>query len=186
MKIRFEHNPIESEVIATAATTNTGEEIDFIKEVKSQHKWGSAAKCDGVVEIDLHQEFVLDCVSTIKPFVDLAKGLIPAVKSLLEQAQTRMSKWNEDIRELSQEAAKDLWEKNGHDIVVVAGYSTHDWVEYKLGFRKFTEVGVHTPIFDRKRVEEILASDKDAKFYIFRSDSSFREVTVVEAVDKLW
>ena len=186
MKIRFELTTAESKAIATATAEITGENIDFVKEENSQHKWGSASKNNGILEVEFKTEFVLDCIDSIKPFIDMVKGLIPAFKGLCKQAQDRMSKWTSgNLRELSPETAKNLWEKNGHDIVVVAGYSTHDWVEFKPGLRKLTEVGVHTPIFDRKRMEEILESDKDSKFYIFRSDGSFREATIIEAADKL-
>ena len=189
MKIRFELSNIESETIVNTINSMAEENfsLDKFNEAKKEsYKWGSASKENGIIELELKTEFILDCIDAVKPFADMAKGLIPAVKSLLEQAQNRMSKWTKDIREISQEVAKDLWEKNGHDIVVVAGYSTHDWVEYKLGYRKFMEVGVHTPIVKKSELEKILESDKDAKFYIFGKDGSFHEATVLKAAAKLW
>lgn len=189
MKIRFEFNSIESKSIIAATTEITGDNISyeaFIKKETESHKWGSVSKGDGAVEFELHQDFIIDCIDAVKPFAIMVKGIIPAFKGLLEQAQNRMSKWNEDIRELSQDVAKDLWERNNHDVVVVTGYLTHDWVEYKPGIKKFSEVGVHTPIIKKSELEKILASDKDAKFYIFDTDGGFKEATILEVAAKLW
>ena len=189
MKIRFELSNIESEVIISNISSMTGDHLsieNFRKEETESYKWGSTTKGNGVVEIEFKSEFIFDCLDVVKPFVDMAKGLLPAVKGLLEQARTKMSRWDRDIRKLSPETAKVIWEENHGDIVVVANYKDWEWVDTAPNTRKKMEVCRHAPIIKKSELEKVLASDKDAKFYIFSQDGSFKEATIIEAVSKLW
>ena len=189
MKIRFELTNTETESIISSINNMTGETFtvdQFNKKEEESYKWGSATKGNGVIEVELCPEFIFDCLDCIKPFVDMAKGLIPAAKGLLEQARAKMSRWDRDIREFSQETAKHLWEQHHGDLVVVANHNGWEWVDTAPNIRKRMEVCHHTPITKKTEMEEILASDKDAKFYIFSQDGSFKEATVIEAVSKLW
>ena len=189
MKIRFELSNIESEVIISNISSMTGDHLsieNFRKEETESYKWGSTTKGNGVVEIEFKSEFIFDCLDVVKPFVDMAKGLLPAVKGLLEQARAKMSRWDRDIRELTTESAKVIFENYNGDIVVVANHSNWEWVDTAPNIRKKVEVCYHTPITKKTEMEEILASDKDAKFYIFSHDGSFKEATIIEAVSKLW
>ena len=187
MKIRFEINPTESIALTTATAEITGETIDFLKEEESHHKWGSASKNNGVLEIELKSEFILDCIDAVKSFAIMVKGLIPAFEGLFQKAQDKMSKWTSvDLRELTTESAKVIFENYDGDIVVVANHSNWEWVDTAPNIRKKVEVCYHTPITKKTEMEEILASDKDAKFYIFSHDGSFKEATIIEAVSKLW
>lgn len=189
MKIRFELSAIESEVITASIHDMTGEYLsveDFNKKEEESYKWGSATKGNGVVEIEFKSKFIFDCLDVVKPFVDMAKGMLPAVKGLLEQARVKMSRWNPDVRELSKETAKVLWEDFDGDIVVVANHTCWEWVDTTPNIKKKMEVCYHTPITKKAEMEDILKSDKDTKFYIFSQDGSFKEATILEAVSKLW
>ena len=169
---------------------NAMQKIYPIPEIKAEsmtQPWGSmsvsvADNGDIKYTADIEVGFIVDLIEVFKPFVDMAKGLIPSIKGLITEARTKMTKWSA-VENLIDRAAPDLYERNHGDIKYVAEFTSVEWVDVDASTKKLKECVVHRPVYKRSSVEEILAAHPAAKFYLITNTDdkvTAKEVTSLE------
>ena len=188
MKIIIAMNNIEKTMTSNLTTEMCGEQIKYEnKKVSNNYCSAEMQNTDEstVITVDFKTEFIIDFIDAIKPFVVMAKGLIPAVKSLVKQAREKMSKWDDDLRVINEDIAQHiLMNESG----VFAGYKDKDWVSVDETTKKFKDIYVHVKLMSIDDIKNIINKDKDAKFYYLSKtqtgDSTIEEIDPINATLK--